>query len=183
MKTFRLSSSSERTTGILFSAVMILCMGLLLYALRSQLLVLIMAGLGVLLLSAGLIIYVLSVSKAECIFNSESNQLTVKSFPSDYTVDLSNAAMLQTVPRKIGHTATRALLLTDTEGKVLTSIPTFFTANQGVQAEPLAKEMAQTMGLAFQANLEEWEYDKEKRKEHEAQLALQEKEENKYSTL
>jgi hypothetical protein len=66
---------------------------------------------------------------------------------------------------------TRNLVFTDAGGQVTASVPTFFTANQGAQAEPLAMELAQALGIDFKPTLQPWEYDREKRKEHEKELA------------
>ena len=44
-------------------------------------------------------------------------------------------------------------------------------------------ELAKEMGLEFQANVEPWHYDEEKRKEHEKEVALQEKEDAKQRKL
>ena len=38
-------------------------------------------------------------------------------------------------------------------------------------------ELAQALGIAFKPTLQPWEYDKEKRKEHQAELNQAEKEE------
>ena len=50
-----------------------------------------------------------------------------------------------------------------------------FTSRQGVEAEPLAEELAQIMGLEFIANVPKWEYDEEARKLHDAEVAEQER--------
>ena len=55
MKEFPLSTPNERTASISFSAAMIVCFGILLYALRGNLTMLILCGLCVLLVTALLV--------------------------------------------------------------------------------------------------------------------------------
>ena len=179
MKTYKLSTAGERITGIVFSAVMIVCMGLLLYALRSDLVLMLVTALAELLLCAGLIFYVLSVTKASVTADPEGKKLHVRAFPSDYTVDLSEAVLLQTLPRKSGHTAVRVLVFTNAEEKVIATVPTFFTFRQGVMAEPMAIQLAEALNLPFRQNVMPWEYDEEKRREHEKEVAQQQKQESK----
>ena len=64
----------------------------------------------------------------------------------------------------------------DSVGNVTGTVPTLFTYRQGVQAEPMAIQIAQDLGLDFIANVQPWEYDKEKAAEHDKQVALEEKE-------
>ena len=179
MKTYRLSTIGECITGILFSIAAIAGMVLLLIALRADIGLLIATAIGCLLLCAGLVYYVLCVIKAACVVEPENKRLIVKHFPSDYEIDLSNAVLLQTRARKVGHTASRVLIFTDADKHVIASIPTFFTINQGVQAEPMAIELAKALNIPFKANLEPWEYDKEAKIEHDKQMAEKERQETK----
>ena len=50
-----------------------------------------------------------------------------------------------------------------------------FTFRGGMYAEPMAKEMAKELGIAFQENIPVWEYDKEAFKVHQKDEALREK--------
>lgn len=178
MKIFRLSSPTERITGLIFSAIMIPCFGLLLYTLRSNLFMLILTGLFVLLISAALVHYVLSAMKAACIPDPEHKQMLVKGI-RDRTLDLSQAVTLETVPVQTSHTTSRTLVFRDAEGNILYRVPTLFTTRQGIMAEPMAIELAKAQGLEFIANAQPWEYDDEKRIEHEKEVAQQQKEESK----
>lgn len=174
MKEFQLSSPKERTAGIAFSGVMVVCFGVLLFALRSNIGLLIFCALCALLLTVLLGFYVVSVLKAACIWDPEKKTLEVKGFPT-YTLDLSRAVLLQTLPRRSGHATVRCLVFTDAEENILATIPTLFTSRQGLLAEPFAKEMAKEMGIAFKQNIPEWEYDKEKYQEHQKQVAEEER--------
>lgn len=174
MKNYRLSSPSERTAGLCISAIMLLCMVVLVMILRNDPLSFIICLLCCLLVVAGLGLYVANLLKTACVPHPANRTLTVKGFP-DYTVDLSDAVSLETAAYKNGPLASRTLVFANDRGEVTAAIPTFFTANQGAQAEPLARELAEVLGLTFKPSLEIWEYDKQARKEHQKQLALEEK--------
>lgn len=174
MKIHRLSSSAERITGVCICAVLILCMVFLVIALSADFLSMLICLLASLLVTAGLVFYMANLFKAACTSKPAEKKLEVKGFP-DYTVDLSEAVSLRTAPYKNGPGATRTLVFLNDQEEVVASISTFFTANQGAQAEPLAMELAKELGLAFHATLEVWEYDAEKRKEHMKEVAAQEK--------
>lgn len=174
MKEFRLSTRSERIAGISFSAAVIVCFGVLIYALRVRPALMLVCGLAVLAISALLVIYAISVLKAVCIVNAEEKTMEVRGY-STYTVDLSNAVLLQTIARKNAQTTLRSLVFSDAEENIIAVVPTMFTSKQGVFAEPMAKEMARYLGIDFQQNVPEWEYDKEKYKEHEKEVAEQAK--------
>ena len=174
MKEFQLSTRLERIAGVIFGLVMIGAMGLLVYALRTQLMLMILCGLFGLLLSVLMIFSVVSILKAKCIYNTETKILEARGFRT-YTVDLSKAVLLQTLSRKSGQVMNRVLIFSDVEETVIATIPTMFTTKQGLMAEPLAKEMAKDMGIDFQANVPEWEYDKEKYQEHLKEEAEKEK--------
>ena len=176
MKVFRLSTPVERVAGISFVAVTLAAFGLLLYALRSQTGLLITCGLAILLISAMLVIYVINVMKAACIVDTANKTMEVRGL-TNYTVDLSNVTLLQTLPRKGAQATIRVLVFTDAEDQVIAKVPTMFSFKSGVQAEPMAKEMAKELGIAFKQNVPEWEYNKEKYKEHAKELAQQQKKE------
>ena len=165
MKEFQLSTRLERIAGVVFGLIMIGAMGLLVYALRSQTLLMVLCGLFALLLSVLLVFSVISILKAKCIYNPETKTMEVRGYRT-YTVDLSTAVLLQTLARKNGQTMSRVLIFSDAEENVIATIPTMFTTKQGLQAEPMAKEMAKELGIGFQGNVPEWEYDKEKYEEH-----------------
>ena len=176
MKEFQLSTPRERITGISVSAVAVVCFGILLFALRNNVTMLIICALAVLLLTVLLVFYVLSILKSKCILDPEKKTLEVIGYPS-YTKDISNAVLLQTVGRKSGHAMTRVLVFSDAEEKIIAVVPTLYTYRQGLLAEPMAKEMAAFLGIGFKENIPAWEYDKEKAKEHEKEEAEREKQE------
>lgn len=178
IKEFQLSTVKERILSLCFSVVMIAAMGLLVYALRANTMLLVLCALASLLLSVLMVFSVASIFKSKCIVNAETKTIEVKGFPS-YTKDLSNAVLLQTMSRKSGHAITRTLIFSDAEETVLAIIPTLFTTRHGVLAEPLAKEMAQFMGIGFQENVPAWEYDKQAYEQHLKDEAEREKAERK----
>lgn len=174
MKTYYLSSPSERKAGIAFSAVMVLCFGVLLYALRGDLLMLLVTAAAALLLTALLGFYVMSVLKGVCVVDPQAKTLEDRGF-AGRTLDLSQAVMVQTLPRRSGHAMVRVLVFSDEQEQVIGVVPTLFTYKQGVLAEPLARSIAEDLGIQFKENVPVWEYDKEKFKEHQQQVALEEK--------
>ena len=174
MKEFPLSTKKDRITSVVFTVIMLACFGLLLYVLRNNMTLMIICGLAMLLLSVMMVFSVVGVLKSKLIFNTETRELHVVGFPS-YTKDLSKAVLLQTMARKNGHAMTRILVFSDAEETVLAMIPTMYTSRQGILAEPMAKEMAQQMGIEFKANVPEWEYDKAKYEEHLKEEAEKEK--------
>ena len=178
MNIYRLSSAAERAAAVLISLILFFCMVLLLILLWAEPLSFLICMLASVLVSAGLGFYILNLFKAACIPHREDMILEVKGVPDSF-VHLSDAVCLETVAVKNGPVTTRSLVFTDDNGQITASVPTFFTANEGAQAEPLAREIAQAMGISFKANLEPWEYDKQKRKEHRKELALVEKQERK----
>lgn len=178
MKEFQLSTAKERVLSVCFCVIMIAALGVLVYALRANTLLLILCALGGLLLSVLMIFSVASMLKSKCILNKEAKTLEVKGFPS-YTKDISSAVLLQTLSRKNGHAVTRMLVFSDAEENVLAIVPTLFTSRQGILAEPMAKEMAQFLEIDFQANVPAWEYDKEAYEQHLKDEAEREKAERK----
>lgn len=178
MKEYRLSTREERIVSICFSAVMILCLLLLLYALRGNVGMLILCSVFVLLVSALLIMYCVNVMKAVCIVDTENKTLEVRGVHNS-VVDVSGATLLQTIAKRNGQTTVRVLMFTDEDMQVVASIPTMFTFRQGIYADPMAKEMAADLGIAFQQNVPDWELDKEKYQEHQKEVAAQERREAK----
>lgn len=178
MKTYRLSSASERIAAVAVSGLLVVLMALLLYALRGELLTLILVALAALLVAAGLAFYVANLFRAACTAAPREKTLSVRGFP-DETLDLSGAVCVETVSRSSGPAATRTLIFSDADGETVASLPTFFAARQGAQAEPLAMALAGELGLEFKPSLEPWEYDREKRKEHEKEAAQARKEHQK----
>ena len=178
MKEFRLSTAAERAAGISFTAAMFVVFALLLYALRGNTLLLLFCGLGVVLISALLIVYVLGVLKAVAVVDAENRQLHVRGV-RDQTVDLKNATLLQTVARKNGQSTVRVLVFSDENEQIVATVPTMFTFRQGIRADPMAKEMAEALGIAFQQNVPDWQLDKQKYQEHVQEEAEREKQEAK----
>lgn len=181
MKSYALSSAGEKIAGAIISLILLLCMGLLIAALSGDILSLIICILASLLVAAALGFYVVNLFKAACIPDPENRKLYIKGFP-DWTLDLSESVCLETLAFKNGPVATRTLVFTDANGEVTASVPTFFTANQGAQAEPLAMELAAVLGLTFKPSLEPWEYDKQLRREHQKEQAQAEKEKRRENT-
>ena len=178
MKKYPLSTAAERTAGIVFSVIMAAVLGFLLYVLRTNLPILLITGAGVILVAVILLLYVVNVTKAAVIHDPSSRQLKVQGF-RDRTIDLDQVACLQTITVKSGHVESRSLAFSDAEGNVIAIVPTYFTSNRGMRAEPMAKEMAADLGIEFQANVPEWEYDEEARKAHDIEVAQQQKEDAK----
>ena len=178
MKKYPLSTAAERTAGIVFSVIMAAVLCFLLYVLRTNLPILLITGAGVILVAVILLLYVVNVTKAAIIHDPSSRQLKVQGF-RDRTIDLDQVACLQTITVKSGHVESRSLAFSDAEGNVITIVPTYFTSNRGMRAEPMAKEMAADLGIEFQANVPEWEYDEEARKAHDIEVAQQQKEDAK----
>ena len=178
MKKYPLSTAAERTAGIVFSVIMAAVLGFLLYVLRTNLPILLITGAGVILVAVILLLYVVNVTKAAVIHDPSSRQLKVQGF-RDRTIDLDQVACLQTITVKSGHVESRSLAFSDAEGNVIAIVPTYFTSNRGMRAAPMAKEMAADLGIEFQANVPEWEYDEEARKAHDIEVAQQQKEDAK----
>lgn len=178
MKKYPLSTAAERTAGILFSVLSIALAALLLYYLRDNMMVLVMSGILVSIVVFVLLLYVFNVTKAVIVHNPKENVLRVKGF-QERVIDLNKVTMLQTITVKSGHVEGRSLAFSDAEGEVVAIVPTYFTSNRGMGAEPMAKKMAADLGIEFLANVPEWEYDKEARKAHDIEVAKQQKEDSK----
>ena len=112
--------------------------------------------------------------KAVCVIDMTTRIMEVRGL-ANYTVDLSTATLLQTIPQKGAQATIRVLVFTDAEDQIVAKVPTMFSFKSGIQAEPMAKEMAKDLGIDFKQNVPEWEYDKEKYKEHEKEVAEQQK--------
>lgn len=178
MKKYPLSTQAERIAGIAFSILAIAVLGLLLYALRSDLTILLLTSVGVAFVVVVLVLYMMNVTKAVIVYDPEGRTLKVQGF-RERTIDLNKVACLQTLTVKSGHVESRSLAFSDAEGNMVAVVPTYFTSKRGVAAEPMAKAMAADLGIDFQANVPEWEYDEEARKAHEIEVAKQEKEDAK----
>ena len=174
MKEFRLSTAAERAAGVCFTAVALFGFGALLYALRNEMFMLIFVGMGAVLVSALLVMYVLSVLKAAV--QVDGKKLHVKGV-KNYTLDLSEAVLLQTIGRKNGQSTMRILVFSNKDEEIIATVPTMFTFRQGIWADPVAKEIAGEMGIEFQQNVPDWQLDKEKYKEHVQEEAEREKKE------
>lgn len=174
MKTFRLSTDKERIAGIAFSAVATACLLFLLFVLRKDPAILVLTAIGVLIIGLVLGIYVYTVSRASCTADPQAKKLYVKGL-RDYALDLNEATTVETIGIKNGHTNTRALIFSNQEGTIVGSMPTMFTSQQGVMAEPMAMELAKALGIEFKANLNPWDYDEKARIEHDKQVTIEEK--------
>ena len=175
MKKYSLSSPSDRIAGSAVTVILSLMMVFLIFLLSKDILTLIIVTGCVILVAAVLVFYVLNLYKAACTSLPEEKKLLVSGFP-DCTYDLSDAVSVQTVAYKNGALATRTLIFSNEQNDVIVSVPTFFFSQQGVMAEPVARDLAKELGLTFVPSLPAWEYDKELRKQHEKEVAAKEKE-------
>lgn len=178
MKKYYLSTAMERVMGIALTVAIIPVLGILLYALREDLAILIFTALGCVLVVAGLVYYSVNVVQSAVEPLPQEKKLRVYGV-RPYTLDLEKAVCLETITVKSGQVTGRALAFTDAEGDVVGVVPTLFTSNHGIQAEPMAIELAKDLGLEFKANVPKWEYDEEARKAHDIEVAQQQKEEAK----
>ena len=176
MKEFRLSTSADRVTGISIAAATIVCLGLLVFSLRDQMGLMILCGLFGLLIAVLLVCYVVNVLRAACIVDMENQSMEVRG-TVNFTVDISKVVSMRTAANRMGHTVTRVLVFTDAEDQTVATVPTLFLSRQGVQAEPMAKEMAKELGIEFVDTVPLWEYDEEAGKQHRKEVAEQQKRE------
>lgn len=174
MKRFSLCSARERITASILCVMLIVCMVLLICILRFDLFSVLICTVACLAVGAGLVFYVMNLYRCGITVGKGESTLLVHGFP-EYKVDLKGAVNVQTAAFKNGPVATRTLVFCDEAGNAVASIPTFFTVNQGAYAEPLARELANELGMVFHATVPVWEYDKEERREHRKQLELEEK--------
>lgn len=178
MKEFRLSTSADRVTGISIAAATIVCLGLLVSSLRDQLGLMILCGLFGLLIAVLLVCYVVNVLRAACIVDMENQSMEVRG-TVNFTVDISKVVSMRTAANRMGHTVTRVLVFTDAEDQTVATVPTLFLSRQGVQAEPMAKEMAKELGIEFVDTVPLWEYDEKAAEQHRKEVAEQQKRETK----
>lgn len=178
MKEFRLSTANERNLSAAFTAVMLVVFAVMLYHLRTNTMLLIFCGLGIALISALLIVYVLNVMKAAVVVDPENKVLHVRGVRNE-TLDLKDAVLLQTIARKNGQSTIRLLVFSNEDEEIIATVPTMFTFRQGIWADPVAKEIAAALGIGFKQNVPDWELDKEKYKKHMEEEAEREKQEAK----
>lgn len=167
MHTYQLSSSSERIAGAVMSLFIAIIMGLLVWLLRKDtlmLIILVMVGILVLVM---LSLYMANLFRSACAPKPEEQTLEVAGLIG-CRLDLKEAKSVETRPMTSGPVTTRVILFTDAKGNALETVPTFFTVHGGAQAEPVARDIARDLGLTFKENLEPWEYDSKARKEHDA---------------
>jgi len=178
MKEFRLSKPAERVAGVCATAAMLVAFAALLYVLRTNIGMLIFCGLCIIFIVALLIAYVRGVLRAVAIVDAEKKVIHVRGVV-DETVDVSGATMLQTIVRKNGQSTVRILVFSNEDEEIVATVPTMFTFRQGIWADPMAKEMAAELGIAFKQNVPDWEFDKEKYKQHVKEETEREKKEAK----
>ncbi len=175
MKKIRLSTASERLTAAIIFAVILILAVFLACVMASDIpafiLVLVCGVIAALLV----LFYLITVFRAACEVSPGRSTINIKGFLS-YTVDISGAAGVKTVKVSNGPFASRSILFLDENGETLKTLPTSFTAHSGAMAEPAAMALSQALGLKFIPALERWEYDRDARKEHNAELARQRKE-------
>ena len=177
MKKYYLSTPSERTAGIAFSFLVSIALVFLLFKIRSNLTIFLLAAVGVVLIIGILAMYAINAAKAACMIDEQNQILRITGFP-ERKIPLSKIACLETIKVKTGQVESRSLAFTDAEGGVVAIVPTYFTSNRGVLAEPMAMELAKAMNITFKSNVPAWEYDDEARKAHEIEVQVQEKEES-----
>jgi hypothetical protein len=178
MKVYPLSTIKERAIGIAASVAFLACMGLLLYVLRENVLLLILCSLFIVILAVMLLVYIVNSAKASCILDAENKTLELRGNPG-FTKDISTAVLVESLPRRMGQINTRVLVFRDEEETPVAVVPTMFTTRSGIQAEPMAKEMAAFLGIEFRENVPVWEYDKEAYKQHLKDEAEQDKKDRK----
>ena len=141
MKKYPLSTPAERTAGIVFSVFFIAVLGFLLYVLRNNLTIFLLAAIGVLLISVILILYIMNVTKAAIICDRAAKKITVQGF-REWSFDLEQVTCLQTITVKSGHVESRSLAFSNAEGAVVAIVPTYFTSNQHRNIDLLAVSIA-----------------------------------------
>ena len=176
MKEFRLTTAAERAAGVAFTAAVIVAFGALVFALRGDLLLMIFSALASLLIAVLLVVYVRGSLRAAALVDAEKKLLHIRGV-KDYTVDVSDATLLQTVARKNGQSTVRLLLFSGKDEEIIATVPTLFTFRQGIWADPVAKEMAAALGIGFQQNVPDWQLDKKKYEEHVKEEAARQKQE------
>lgn len=178
MKAFPLSTPGERVAGVAAAVGMISAFIALLYTLRSNIALLIFCGLCAGLISALLVIYAVNVVKASATVDAEKKLLHVRGI-KNYTLDLSEATMLQTILRKNAQSTVRLLVFSNQDDEIIATVSTMFIFRQGMWAEPMAREMAKELGIEFQQNLPDWLFDKKLYQQHIKEESEQQKKEAK----
>lgn len=79
--------------------------------------------------------------------------------------DLSAARTVFTRSARVGGLTTRVIVVEDGQGRELSVIQTLFTTRQGYGCEPLARRLAEGMGLAFRATVPVRLYDRKAARE------------------
>lgn len=174
MRTYRLSSSSERIVGTVISLMVALVPGALVWLLRKDIMMLIIMALAGIIVIAMLVLYMVNIYKSACTPLPEERGLEVSGLLG-CRLDLSQAVSVESRAMTSGPVTTRVIVFLDEKGEALETVPTFFTVHGGAEAEPLARDLARDLGLSFRETLEPWEYDPEARKAHEEALAAEQK--------
>ncbi len=81
------------------------------------------------------------------------------------TDDLSGARAVYTRAAQAGGLTTRVIVVEDGAGRELSVIPTLFTSNQGYGCEPMARRLAEGMGIPFRPTVPARLYDPGARRE------------------
>lgn len=165
MKEFRMSNLADRIAGVIAALGTTAAFVALLYNLRSNIVLMLFCGLGAVLICGLLVLYARNVFRAVCIADAETKKLEVRGI-KDYTVDVSKATLMQTTIRKNGQSSVRVILFSDEEDQIIAVVPTMYSFRGGIWADPVAKEMAEHLGIAFQQNVPDWEFDRKKYQEH-----------------
>ena len=178
MKEFRLSKTADRVSGVIAAVGVTAAFAALMYSVRTNIALLIFCGLGAVLICGLLFLYARNVFRAVCIADAETKRLEVRGI-KDATVDVSRATLVQTVIRKNGQSNVRVILFSDEEDQIVAVVPTMYTTRGGIWADPVAKEMAEFLGIAFQQNVPDWEFDRKKYQEHVREEEARQREETK----
>lgn len=165
MKEFRLSNRADCIAGVITAVGVTAAFAVLLYSVRSNIALMIFCALGAVLICGLLFLYARNVFRAVCIADAETKKLQVRGV-KDCTVDVSGATLMQTVIRKNGQSSVRVILFSNEEDQIIAVVPTMYTFRGGIWADPVAKELAEHLGIAFQQNVPDWEFDRKKYQEH-----------------
>lgn len=165
MKKFRLSKPYDRVMGIAIATLATAGLGLLIYAMRHDTGLLIFCALAAVLICGLMVMYVINVFRAVCIADAETKKVDVRGL-KNYELDVSEATLVQTVVRKNGQMLSRIIVFCNDEEKIIGAVPTMHTYRGGIWADPLAREMAEHLGIPFQQSVPDWEFDMKKYREH-----------------
>ncbi len=174
MRTIRLSSPSERKSAWGLAAIIALLVIVIMCSLPGGIGYFVLVSLCSLFAVALAAVYLAASIKAAVEIDGESH-LRIHGLVSD-TVDYSGAVLVKTVPVSSGLLRSRSIVFCDSQGETVCTVPTMFTAHEGVMAEPAAMELAKLLGLDFEATVERWKYDKDAMREHKAEEKRQKKE-------